>query len=216
MAKLLTPREPTLKATLEWSEFLAAALAAEPALRNALKNRTPRRLRPLPLARLQRMAPDEQAGVLRRWRRRELALIAWRALAGIDALDQTLAAVSQLADAALRCCEQLTRQLLVPTHGTPCGTDGQPQELLIMAMGKLGGGELNFSSDIDLIFLYPEAGETNGRRCISNEVSPPMALCFASTCACDLSAPAAHWSAASRRWRTICCCTVATGSATPG
>ena len=45
---------------------------------------------------------------------------------------------------------------------------GKPQPLMILAMGKLGGGELNFSSDIDLILLYPEDGETDGARAIDN------------------------------------------------
>ena len=45
---------------------------------------------------------------------------------------------------------------------SPIGADGVPQDLLVVGMGKLGGGELNVSSDIDLIFVYDEDGETNG------------------------------------------------------
>lgn len=48
--------------------------------------------------------------------------------------------------------------------GTPCNDQGKPQPLLILGMGKLGGGELNFSSDIDLIFAYPGNGHTRGGR----------------------------------------------------
>lgn len=48
--------------------------------------------------------------------------------------------------------------------GTPCNQKGEPQPLLILGMGKLGGGELNFSSDIDLIFAWPENGSTRGGR----------------------------------------------------
>lgn len=48
--------------------------------------------------------------------------------------------------------------------GTPCNEQGEPQPLLILGMGKLGGGELNFSSDIDLIFVYTENGQTRGGR----------------------------------------------------
>jgi glutamate-ammonia-ligase adenylyltransferase len=44
------------------------------------------------------------------------------------------------------------------TNGAPCNAEGQPQPLLILGMGKLGGGELNFSSDIDLIFAWPSMG----------------------------------------------------------
>ncbi|MFP1453410.1 hypothetical protein ACLB1N_29395 [Escherichia coli] len=48
--------------------------------------------------------------------------------------------------------------------GTPCNAQGEAQPLLILGMGKLGGGELNFSSDIDLIFAWPEHGCTQGGR----------------------------------------------------
>jgi glutamate-ammonia-ligase adenylyltransferase len=54
-------------------------------------------------------------------------------------------------------------------YGIPMGSDNRdPQELLVIGMGKLGGGELNVSSDIDLVFIYPEEGETSGPRSISN------------------------------------------------
>src|SRR3546814_6542923 len=50
---------------------------------------------------------------------------------------------------------------MIATHGTPIGNEsGQPQDLIVLGMGKLGGGELNVSSDIDLIFVYPEDGDT--------------------------------------------------------
>lgn len=52
----------------------------------------------------------------------------------------------------------------VAANGNPCNPQGVPQPLLILGMGKLGGGELNFSSDIDLIFAWPEHGETRGGR----------------------------------------------------
>ena len=53
--------------------------------------------------------------------------------------------------------------------GEPRGTDGTEQPLVVLAMGKLGGRELNFSSDVDLVLLFPEHGETDGPRRISNE-----------------------------------------------
>ena len=60
-------------------------------------------------------------------------------------------------------------QALLAQFGSPLGeASGKPQELLIIGMGKLGGGELNVSSDIDLIFVYPEDGETNGSRKLCN------------------------------------------------
>jgi glutamate-ammonia-ligase adenylyltransferase len=89
---------------------------------------------------------------LRRRRQIELAAIAWRDMAGVDDLDRTLAALSALADALIAIALDKACSLLAPRHG-------RPSELLVLAMGKLGGGELNFSSDVDLILLYPDPAE---------------------------------------------------------
>ena len=95
--------------------------------------------------------------------------IAWRDIAGWADLDETLRDLSALADACIGFACSYMYEVLVARYGTPRGVDsGQPQSLMILAMGKLGGGELNFSSDIDLILLYPEDGETDGARCVDN------------------------------------------------
>ena len=71
-------------------------------------------------------------------------------------------AVTELAELALdQACLQ-ARQELDARHGAPCGPDGQPVELWIIGMGKLGARELNVSSDIDLIYVYEHEGETSG------------------------------------------------------
>jgi len=102
--------------------------------------------------------------VLRHFRQREMLRIAWRDLAGWAPLEETLAALSNLADALLQAALSQLYQSLTTQLGTPCNSKGIPQSLVILAMGKLGGQELNFSSDIDLIFAYPEAGETVGNK----------------------------------------------------
>jgi glutamate-ammonia-ligase adenylyltransferase len=106
---------------------------------------------------------------LRRLRRRELVRIAWRDLAGEAQLAETLAEVSALADAAIGAALGFARRALEPRYGTPRSPNGEVQELLVIGMGKLGGRELNFSSDIDLVFLYPEGGDTDGPRGVDNE-----------------------------------------------
>lgn len=114
----------------------------------------------------------EEAAVmrgLRLFRRREMLRIAWRDLAGWAVLEETLGHLSELAEVCLRAADDWVHRDLVARHGEPRSVDGAPQRLLVVAMGKLGGGELNFSSDIDLVFLYPESGETDGERCLSNE-----------------------------------------------
>lgn len=106
---------------------------------------------------------------LRRFRRRHMVRIAWRDIAGWAELDETLADLTALADACIRFAYRRMYDTLVGRYGTPRGaTSGDPQPLMILGMGKLGGGELNFSSDIDLILLYPEDGETDGARSIEN------------------------------------------------
>jgi glutamate-ammonia-ligase adenylyltransferase len=114
-------------------------------------------------------AEAEFMATLRRWRKREMVRIAWRDLAGWAPLPSTLADVSALADAALNAAHDYARSLLVARYGEPRSLAGQVQPLLVVAMGKLGGGELNFSSDIDLVFLFPEHGDTDGTRSIANE-----------------------------------------------
>jgi glutamate-ammonia-ligase adenylyltransferase len=106
---------------------------------------------------------------LRRWRRREMVRIAWRDLAGWADFTETLTELSAFADAAIELAVQHARRGLVFIYGEPRSTTGVVQPLVVLAMGKLGGGELNFSSDVDLVFLFPEHGETDGARTIANE-----------------------------------------------
>lgn len=106
---------------------------------------------------------------LRRFRKRHMVRIAWRDLAGWSDLDETLRDLSALADACIGFACTYMYEALAARYGVPRGADGgQAQSLMILAMGKLGGRELNFSSDIDLILLYPQDGETDGARAIDN------------------------------------------------
>ena len=106
---------------------------------------------------------------LRRQRTREMVRIAWRDLAGAATVPEVLAETSAFADAAIEAAVGIATHDLEHTYGTPRSATGEPQGLIVLGMGKLGGGELNFSSDIDLIFLFSEKGETQGSRSIDNE-----------------------------------------------
>ena len=117
-----------------------------------------RRARPASLAE----AADEPAlkTRLRQLRRREMVRIAWRDLAGWADLKETLATLSEFADACVDGALAKLHAWAVEKSGEPRGEhSGKPQQLVVLALGKLGGQELNFSSDIDLIFAYPEEGE---------------------------------------------------------
>ena len=106
---------------------------------------------------------------LRGWRRREMVRIAWRDLAGWADLEETLGELTGFADVAINTACEFARRPLVARYGEPCSENGVVQPLVVVGMGKLGGGELNFSSDVDLVLLFPEYGETNGARSIANE-----------------------------------------------
>ena len=121
---------------------------------------------------------------LRQFRNREMVRIAWRDLAGFSQVEETMEDVSALADAsidqALRKHQQwLSRKFGVPMI-EPLGAPGNkqataiPANMVVMGMGKLGGRELNYSSDIDLIFAYDGAGTTDisehpGARSLDNQ-----------------------------------------------
>jgi [glutamine synthetase] adenylyltransferase / [glutamine synthetase]-adenylyl-L-tyrosine phosphorylase len=106
---------------------------------------------------------------LRRQRLREMVRIAWRDLAGLATVPETLAETSAFADVAIEAAVACATRELEATYGSPRNAAGETQPFIVLGMGKLGGGELNFSSDIDLIFVFPEKGETSGPRGIDNE-----------------------------------------------
>ncbi|WP_136249039.1 bifunctional [glutamate--ammonia ligase]-adenylyl-L-tyrosine phosphorylase/[glutamate--ammonia-ligase] adenylyltransferase [Halomonas borealis] len=114
-------------------------------------------------------AEDEAAmqAVVRRFRGARMLGIVWRDLTRPPGLDMwaTSAAVSRLAEACLEQALTWLEDHLEARWGRPAPrADGSEQRLVVLGMGKLGAGELNLSSDIDLIFAFPEKGETRGGR----------------------------------------------------
>ena len=109
-------------------------------------------------------------GLLRRCRRREMVRIAWRDLAGWADLVQTMNDLSAFADTCLDQTLRILYQWQSDKHGVPMAADGSQQHLVVLGLGKLGARELNFSSDVDLIFAYPRGGQTRGAKTsLSNE-----------------------------------------------
>ncbi|MDP1654303.1 MAG: bifunctional [glutamate--ammonia ligase]-adenylyl-L-tyrosine phosphorylase/[glutamate--ammonia-ligase] adenylyltransferase, partial [Rhodocyclaceae bacterium] len=99
---------------------------------------------------------------LRRLRARVMARIVARDLAGLADLDEVTETMTTLADVTVEHTVAMLSAVLVARYGTPRSAEGEAQELIVIGMGKLGGRELNVSSDIDLIFAYTEDGETDG------------------------------------------------------
>ncbi|MFM2288393.1 MAG: hypothetical protein RL684_1536 [Pseudomonadota bacterium] len=106
---------------------------------------------------------------LRLWRHAEQARIAWLDLSGQATLPAVLAALSQAADRGIALAHDFHWRALAARHGAPFPDDPASQPLVVIGMGKLGGGELNFSSDVDLIFLHGGAGETAGPQPLAHE-----------------------------------------------
>lgn len=105
---------------------------------------------------------------LRQLRQAVMARLYARDILGLADLDEVMATTTDLAEVAiLAALECVTRP--DERTGRPIGREsGEAQQLIVVGMGKLGGRELNVSSDIDLIFIYPEDGDTDGPRSISN------------------------------------------------
>ena len=108
--------------------------------------------------------PEAELGVvLRQFRQRHMLRIVWRDFCKLASTLETTAEVSALAECCIRAAQAHCHRALVAKHGEPRGRDsGEAQQLIVLAMGKLGARELNLSSDIDLIFTYPEPGQTDG------------------------------------------------------
>lgn len=97
------------------------------------------------------------SATLRRRRAREMVRIAFRDMAGQADLSETMTDLSAFADACLQAALSRLDDWQCAKFGTPRDTAGEKLSLVVVGMGKLGASELNFSSDIDLIFAYPEA-----------------------------------------------------------
>jgi glutamate-ammonia-ligase adenylyltransferase len=161
-----------------FSDFVADSCIRQPSLlsdlitsgdlENPYKTKTYRsKLQPL----LAQIDSDSQLEkTLRLFRRREMVRIAWRDLADWADLFSTMKELTALAEACIDTALSYIDRHLSERFGDPIGQGGERQGLVVIGMGKLGGEELNFSSDIDLIFAYPQSGETAGAATsISNE-----------------------------------------------
>lgn len=109
---------------------------------------------------------EELRAELRHFRRREALRLIWRDVNGADAVETTLAGASVLAEACVEAALRGAEQQVAARHGLVRDAQGQPQRLVVFALGKLGGGELNFSSDIDVVFAFAEHGDSDGARAL--------------------------------------------------
>ncbi len=105
--------------------------------------------------------------LLREYRQTECLRIAWRDVNNAASLAETLEDLTVLAESCLQACVTFHLQQLQQAFGHPLINNETPAQFCILGMGKLGGGELNFSSDLDLLFIYSGKGKTSGQRRIT-------------------------------------------------
>ena len=148
------------------SDFAIDTLRRQPALLEYLSHPDPA---PLPLPVLDPADPDAWPGQLRRYRSAGSTRLVWRDVLGLDTVEQTLAGSTALAEQCLSIALAAVEGEFAQRHGVVRDEAGIEQRLVVFGLGKLGGGELNFSSDIDLVYAYPRDGESDGRRALEAE-----------------------------------------------
>ena len=155
---------------LAFSDFVQDNLARHPEWWQSLQEQAPAsdewQHYPAWLAEKLAGVVDENALMreLRLFRRQMLTRIAWMQTLATSTTQDSLKQLSELAETLIVAARDWLWLACCREFGTPVNAAGEPQPLLILGMGKLGGGELNFSSDIDLIFTWPENGTTTGGR----------------------------------------------------
>lgn len=178
LAELSLAQQHETGRALVLSEFIFERLRARPALLAQLwqgpllaESLLSAVLRPaLQLALAPVQTELELSQALRRFREFYQLLLCWFDLLGRATLEQVMRFASELAEVCVDEAAKWLYRFESERVGVPCDAQGTPQPLLVLGMGKLGGYELNVSSDIDLIFVYPQQGETQGaKRSLSNE-----------------------------------------------
>ena len=169
-APAVAAADSALKTACAYSRYARRLLDAQPGLAGVGCEQ------PIAIAELRALletagATDESAlrRHLRDLRKRVMLNVMARDLAGRADLAEVCATITALAENAIDTALGHLDTALAAHHGCPrSATTGNVQKLHVIGMGKLGGGELNVSSDIDLIFVYPEEGETDGAKPLSN------------------------------------------------
>jgi glutamate-ammonia-ligase adenylyltransferase len=159
------------QAAVGHSRYLANVLAARPEILAEVAATWQQPLdEALLKAPLNRDFADDEAvrTALRRLRQRAMAHLTVRDLTGLAPLAEIVESMTLLADVTTNFALEYYHRQLAATYGEPLDRFGKPERLLVIGMGKLGGRELNVSSDVDYIFIYPEEGDTAGPKSIEN------------------------------------------------
>ncbi len=151
LASLL--QEPDVAQTLQRiaivSDFAISTFARQPALLPLLLLDHPDLL-----PRLTRDNRSDWAALLRRYRAAQSSRLVWRDVLGLDNVDATLAGTTRLAEQCLNLALTALEDEFAQRFGVVRAPDGSPLRMVVFGLGKLGGGELNFSSDVDLVYAF--------------------------------------------------------------
>jgi glutamate-ammonia-ligase adenylyltransferase len=150
--------------TLRLSRYVHRVAAARPALVGELEARADRPWQRAEMRAALAGEPEGLAARLRGLRERVMLALAHRDLNGLASLDEVFATMTALAEECIAAAAAEAQRTAAEAHGAPAGG----QALVVAALGKLGGGELNVSSDVDLVFLYGSDGQTEGARPVSH------------------------------------------------
>ena len=155
------------------SQYLTEVLVRDPGLLDWLQGGPDRRDRSTMIDGLWASVPglpdeDSQKLALRRFRQRETLRIGYNDIVRGYPLEMITQDLSDLADACVEAAVRLARGRAEARFGVPMTARGVPARFVVFGLGKLGGQELNYSSDIDLVFLYDEDGQTTGPKVVSN------------------------------------------------
>ena len=165
---------PSLADIVATSRYLERLLAAKPGLAVEVEAALGKPVTQEDLSAWLDAQPADEANlkpVLRQLKQRAYARVATRDLAGLAPLSEVTECMTLIAELALRRAVDILSPGLVERYGMPRGADGSAQEMIVIGMGKLGGRELNVSSDIDLIFVFPEDGDTDAVNPSSRSIS---------------------------------------------
>ncbi|TWI10345.1 bifunctional [glutamate--ammonia ligase]-adenylyl-L-tyrosine phosphorylase/[glutamate--ammonia-ligase] adenylyltransferase [Aerolutibacter ruishenii] len=146
------------------SEFAIETLLRQPPLLARLLGEDGGRFATWPVPSLSIEQRTEWAAILRRHRAAVSTRLVWRDVLGLDDVAATLQGTTQLADDCLQAALGALEADFASRHGVVRDADGCMQRLVVFGLGKLGGGELNFSSDVDLVYAYEHDGESDGPR----------------------------------------------------
>ena len=107
--------------------------------------------------------------LIRRWRQAQSLKLIWRDIADIDTVEQTLQGSTWIAEQALSKSYDALLRAMQNVHGVVRDDYGIEQHMVVLGLGKLGGSELNFSSDVDLVYAFTGHGNSDGLRSIPAE-----------------------------------------------